>query len=482
MTSGALPCPPDSAGRRLYSLLEISELNNLGNGRSWRERLNARLPRGASVAQVPPVSLAHRLETEIVATRRFRYVRVGYDERLIELLPDHRIGRGLGHLERDWYVNAQGELVLVGEATVTCRLSLNPDGTWHGRWLHHERMPIALIPARPRDALQPAPGSDPPVEPIDAVYTWVDGADPDFQASLARYRGQAIESDAGGASRFRDGGQLRYSLRSLERFAPWLRRIYLVTNGQVPPWLVPAHPRLTLVTHQAIFPDSGDLPTFNSHAIELHLHRIPGLARRFLYFNDDVFLGAPLAAADFIDPDGRQQVYLEPWPAAPRPAAAQSAYDQAMLATRYLLDRRLSPSDSRLAIAHTPQLYDREVVETVQAEWPAAVRATSAHRFRASDDVVWRLLYYHYALTMSPAGVTFAARTLHSGSRDYIFVQLDGHRDRAAAAFDNIDLQHPRFFCLNDDLDDSDASEWILHDRHTFLDHTFPAPSSFERS
>ena len=34
-------------------------------------------------------------------------------------------------------------------------------------------------------------------------------------------------------SRFRDNDELRYSLRSLEQHAPWLRHIYIVTNGQV---------------------------------------------------------------------------------------------------------------------------------------------------------------------------------------------------------------------------------------------------------
>lgn len=34
-------------------------------------------------------------------------------------------------------------------------------------------------------------------------------------------------------SRFRDNDELRFSIRSVEQFAPWLRHIYIVTNGQV---------------------------------------------------------------------------------------------------------------------------------------------------------------------------------------------------------------------------------------------------------
>ena len=37
------------------------------------------------------------------------------------------------------------------------------------------------------------------------------------------------------------------------------------------------------------------LPTFNSHAIELHMHKIKGLSEHFVYFNDDMILNAPVA-------------------------------------------------------------------------------------------------------------------------------------------------------------------------------------------
>ena len=117
-----------------------------------------------------------------------------------------------------------------------------------------------------------------PPEPIDAVYLWVDGADTEHRESASRHRprdGCGVDAEAFGAHRFRDNGELRFSLRSLEIHAPWIRHIYLVTNGQLPAWLDIDNPRLSLVPHKAIFPDPSHLPTFNSHSIELHLHRIP---------------------------------------------------------------------------------------------------------------------------------------------------------------------------------------------------------------
>ncbi|XP_021926152.1 N-acetylglucosamine-1-phosphotransferase subunits alpha/beta isoform X2 [Zootermopsis nevadensis] len=114
-------------------------------------------------------------------------------------------------------------------------------------------------------------------------------------------------------SRFEDKEELRYSLRSLERFAPWVRHVYLVTNGQIPYWLDLENPRLTIVTHDQIFPNLSHLPTFSSPAIESHIHRIPGLSRKFLYLNDDVMFGKEVWPDDFITNSNGQKVYLS-WP------------------------------------------------------------------------------------------------------------------------------------------------------------------------
>ncbi|MFD0331960.1 hypothetical protein ACFQZC_36840 [Streptacidiphilus monticola] len=84
---------------------------------------------------------------------------------------------------------------------------------------------------------------------------------------------------------------MRYSLRSIHQYAPWVRRIHLVTAGQRPVWLNTDHPDIRVVDHREIFSDPDALPTFNSHAIESQLHHIDGLAEHFLYLNDDVLFG-----------------------------------------------------------------------------------------------------------------------------------------------------------------------------------------------
>jgi len=115
------------------------------------------------------------------------------------------------------------------------------------------------------------------------------------------------------ASRFEDNDELRYSLRSVEKHAPWVRHIFIVTNGQIPSWLNLDDERVTVVPHSDIFANKSHLPTFSSPAIESHLHRIPGLSDWFIYMNDDVLFGRDVWPDDFVTASGSQKVYLT-WP------------------------------------------------------------------------------------------------------------------------------------------------------------------------
>ncbi|RHY27682.1 hypothetical protein DYB32_006616 [Aphanomyces invadans] len=164
--------------------------------------------------------------------------------------------------------------------------------------------------------------------PIDVVYTWVNGSDPRWKREKdhwhrrwkAQIQGEIFDEtddsvvfDASAAAtenRFRDNEELRYSLRSIEMYAPWVRHVYLVTDGQIPNWLNVDSPRLTIVPHRSIFLNQSHLPVFSSPAIEANLDNVPGLSSHFLYFNDDVFLGAPVTPEDFISPSGIQNIYL----------------------------------------------------------------------------------------------------------------------------------------------------------------------------
>jgi len=170
----------------------------------------------------------------------------------------------------------------------------------------------APCPARPLPLSSRRTRALTPDFPVDAVYTWVDGSDPALAAKRAAHLLQGEKNGAPGQedALFRDNGELRYSLRSLERYAPWIRRIFIVTDGQTPPWLDTGNPALRVVDHREIIP-AEYLPTFSSRVIEAFLHRIPGLAEHFIYFNDDMFLASPCEPGDFFTPNGLPHIFTD---------------------------------------------------------------------------------------------------------------------------------------------------------------------------
>ena len=146
--------------------------------------------------------------------------------------------------------------------------------------------------------------------PIDAVYTYVDIQDIERETEHLMARMKGIIHMATSEFRLRDSGTLRFSLRALNQNAPWVRKVFIVTNGQSPPWLnlSTTEKKVVIVSHKEIFPDSATascLPTFNSNAIESVIHRIPGLSEPFLYLNDDVFIWRPLNRSFFVHSDGK---------------------------------------------------------------------------------------------------------------------------------------------------------------------------------
>lgn len=129
------------------------------------------------------------------------------------------------------------------------------------------------------------------IEKIDFIVTWVDSNDPEWQKLYAHYSPNS-KGDISQA-RFRDMNIFRYWFRAVETYAPWVNKIFLVTNGKFPDWINKDNPKLVLVKHEDYMPKEC-LPTFNSCAIELHMHKIKGLSEHFVYFNDDVILNSPV--------------------------------------------------------------------------------------------------------------------------------------------------------------------------------------------
>jgi stealth protein CR2/Stealth-like protein len=309
---------------------------------------------------------------------------------------------------------------------------------------------------------------------VDVVYTWVDGSDDRWRAAFEEWshrEGRDRESDRDlVAGRFRDNDELRHSLRSLWFGCDWVRRIFIVTADQTPPWLDTADGRIQIVSHRELIANEY-LPTFNSHAIEAALHRIEGLAEHFVYFNDDVFVGRPLRPDHFFTSSGLPKVFPSDARVTGVDDAGQAAVDNAAMRGRSLLERDFG----RVAAfkpEHAPFALRRSVLDELTKRYADEIEATTRHRFRDPGDVsVAASLAQHYALASGQAAVgSIAAEYVHLES-----VKLRWHleRVRLGRSFDT--------FCLNETEVRVEDRERVAVTVAAFLADYFPVPSPWER-
>jgi hypothetical protein len=314
-----------------------------------------------------------------------------------------------------------------------------------------------------------------PAEPIDAVYTWVDGTWDGYDALL---RAHARNRHDLNPNRYRDNlSTMKYSLRSLEQFAPWIRRVFLVTSRpQKPAWL---DDRAASLVHHDAFMPTGDLPTFNSFAIVSNLHRIEGLSRRFVYIEDDRLFGAAVRPADLFDERGRPRVFLtwlESRDPRDRDDARLSPWNRALAFSNLLLDERYDRR-RRATVSHAPLPVDIDSWRAMTESWADAFARTSSSRFRDTGNVAPEHLYPHYLLE-ERLGTRVPWMTMR---RQTAYHPLNNIMPFQRLGLLRIDWQRPKFFCLNDDFGGRPNESTVALARQT-LDRWYPRPSRFELS
>ena len=247
---------------------------------------------------------------------------------------------------------------------------------------------------------------------IDFVLPWVDGNDPAWRAERARFA--ALKDGDDSDVRYRDWGTLPYWFRAVDKFAPWVHRVHFITWGHLPAWLNTADARLNIVRHEDYIPKQY-LPTFSSHPIELNIHRIAGLASHFVYFNDDVFLTAPVTPGDFFK-DGLPRDTCRFSVAHPR--SADDVFAHILLNNTGILNRHMDrpmcrklhshkwyspknglksvvrslslgfwPFFTGFAAPHLAVPYEKRTFEDLWTMEPQALDATCRHPFRTMADV-----------------------------------------------------------------------------------------------
>jgi hypothetical protein len=309
---------------------------------------------------------------------------------------------------------------------------------------------------------------------IDMVFSWVDGSDVEFLRERARRMqtyvvGEGDDSEA----RYRQIDELKFALRSVHLFAPWVRRIFICTDSRPPAWLA-KHPKVTIVRAEEMFADASVLPTYNSHAIESQLHRIPGIAEHVLYSNDDMFFGRPLSPDLFFSPGGITK-FVE---AGTRIGLGESdpsrsGFENAARVNRRLLHDRFGKVTTR-HLEHCAAPLRMSVMAELEREFPEEFRRTAASRFRSATDIsVTNSLYHYYALLTGRAVVQTDAKV------KYIETTLKRALPAMRRLLKRRDMD---MFCLNDgsfpEISVEERTEAVID----FLERYFPFPAPWEKT
>jgi len=312
---------------------------------------------------------------------------------------------------------------------------------------------------------------------IDLVYMWVDGNDPEWQAKKRAFTNTISDhSETNNKGRYISNDELKYALRSTAKHAPWIRRIFVVTDDQRPEWLDTTHPKVQLVDHKEILPPEA-LPCFNSTVIEYFLYRIPGLSEHFLFANDDMFFNADLSPAFFFEEDGYPIVRLKRKPFGrwhPNMKAFLKGlvgrelgqYAQKLMDSALSVERKFGKYYSGVP-HHNIDAYRksdyRAAVEDVFAE---QVKQSQSHRIRTSGDL-HRSAFSYYSLAIDHGHLRYVGRKEASRILVYKhdFMQY-------------IRRYEPKLFCLNDNQHVTDEDRMKIK---PFLAALFPDKSAFEK-
>ena len=246
-------------------------------------------------------------------------------------------------------------------------------------------------------------------EKIDVVITWVDGDDPRHRAKRQQFgtQRQFCAENVAGETRFKSIGEIFYCVASINRFAPWVNKIYIVTDEQNPnlePLLAQHFPQgyipMEIVDHKVIFRGYEEyLPTFNSISIESMTWRIPGLSDKFIEFNDDFILTAPVTPEDLFTNEGvvcyatKACYFLT---ALTRYFKRRKDGSQEVTFKGMMLNGAAQADNKRyyLKIDHTPRGLLRPFYEEYFSANPEVLLRNISHRFRHASQFTPQVLQY----------------------------------------------------------------------------------------
>lgn len=329
--------------------------------------------------------------------------------------------------------------------------------------------------------------------PIDFVVTWVNGEDDDWRQKKNHYDDKYDGSkEMNTASRYRNFHIFKYWFRAVDRYAPWVHRVYVITDEQTPSWLNVKYTKVVCINHSD-FIDKDKLPTFNSNAIELNVNKITGLAENFVLFNDDTFINSSVKPEDFFKNNLPRDVYVESPIISTKGSVAHAMVNDMqvinsnfskskfykknflkvfnpLIGKKVLRTLALLPANEFSGIwnSHLPVPYKKQTFDTLWNLMPDSLNETSTHKFRTSDDYshwlmrYWQLVSGQYELQKRNWGYVY---DLGKSSIDDLGIEI-------------LQSKH-KMICLND-TDNLDDFNKTMSELVEIFSKTFPKKSRFE--
>lgn len=308
---------------------------------------------------------------------------------------------------------------------------------------------------------------------IDLVYLWVDGDDPKWLEKKRQFTGKVADySEGNNKGRYVNNGELKYSLRSVEKYVPWIRRIYIVTDNQYPGWLQRDHPKIRIIDHTEILPEEA-LPCFNSSVIEYFIYKIPGLSEHFLLANDDMFFNKTLSPDYFFDKEGipfvrLKRKFLGRWhyPLKRFLLGRQGQYISKVLDGASFVEKKFGTYYSGIPHHNVDAYVKSDYRYAVEHVFEEQVERSLSSRTRMYGDQ-HRSAFSYYALAVGRGHMKYV------GNKESNRLSL--YRDNLE---NRLDKYHPDLFCLNDNQRARDKDREKVK---PFLEGVFPGKSSFEK-
>ena len=246
-------------------------------------------------------------------------------------------------------------------------------------------------------------------EKIDAVLTWVNGNDPALRAERSKYltsNGEDKFEDIAGNDRFIQSNEIRFAVASILRFAPYIGRIFIVTNRQNPEldgFVAANFPDskvpVIIVDQNELFGGYEQyLPVFNSIAVETMIWRIPGLSEKFIYMNDDFFFAGPSVMEDLFRDDkvvcysgtfSTLQMKILRAIRLRRNGHKRFTYKDSLLN-----GAQIAGAKRFFYLPHEPHPIFRSVLESFFTSHPECVERNIRHRFRDGEQFNVQGLFY----------------------------------------------------------------------------------------